>query len=117
MFFISQKIEDASIISLNLDFSNKRTKFKITASLQKESPQQEVRLSDVIHSHLRTLIKQELFLLSGRADYYSSRRGPQVILAGSNSKNYEVPQSFETQRINTRGAFLHLSQFIIVLSY
>lgn len=38
----NEKIEDNSVISLNLDFTNKRTKFKITASLQKESPQQEV---------------------------------------------------------------------------
>lgn len=40
--FSFQKIEDASVVSFNLEFSNKRTKFKITASLQKESPQQEV---------------------------------------------------------------------------
>jgi cullin 2 len=38
----SQRIEDASVVSFNLDFSNKRTKFKITAALQKETPQQEV---------------------------------------------------------------------------
>lgn len=43
---LSQKIEDASTVSFNLEFTNKRTKFKITASLQKESPQQEVRPFD-----------------------------------------------------------------------
>lgn len=48
VFFItfyvySQKIEDSSVLSLNLEFTNKRTKFKITASMQKESPQQEVK--------------------------------------------------------------------------
>lgn len=43
-FSIQQKIEDASTVSFNLDFSNKRTKFKITASLQKETPQQEVSI-------------------------------------------------------------------------
>ena len=35
-------MEDASIVEVNLDFTNKRTKFKITATLQKETPQQEV---------------------------------------------------------------------------
>ena len=28
-----------SVVSLNMDYSNKRTKFKITASLQKDSQQ------------------------------------------------------------------------------
>lgn len=43
MAYVSlQKIEDSSVLSLNLEFTNKRTKFKITASMQKESPQQEV---------------------------------------------------------------------------
>lgn len=35
-------MEDASFVEVNLDFTNKRTKFKITATLQKETPQQEV---------------------------------------------------------------------------
>ncbi|CAO1413455.1 unnamed protein product [Diamesa serratosioi] len=38
----SEKMEDGSFVEVNLDFTNKRTKFKITATLQKETPQQEV---------------------------------------------------------------------------
>ncbi len=33
-------MEDSTLVKVNLDFSNKRTKFKITAALQKESPQE-----------------------------------------------------------------------------
>lgn len=37
----SETLDDATEVKLNLDYSNKRTKFKITAALQKET-QQEV---------------------------------------------------------------------------
>lgn len=73
-----QKIEDASVVSFNLEFSNKRTKFKITASLQKESPQQEViTLACSLSSD---------YLISffpGRADAHPSRRGQETLSASS----------------------------------
>lgn len=36
----SDQMEGATEIKLNLDYSNKRTKFKITAALQRETPQE-----------------------------------------------------------------------------
>lgn len=36
----SEFFSDNTIISLNLEYSNKRTKFRITAALQKETPQE-----------------------------------------------------------------------------
>lgn len=36
----SEQLEDSTEIKLNLDYSNKRTKFKITAALQRETPQE-----------------------------------------------------------------------------
>ena len=39
-------MDDTALVKVNLDFSNKRTKFKITATLQKESPQ-EVKMFTV----------------------------------------------------------------------
>uniref|UniRef100_A0A1B0G4W6 Cullin-2 n=1 Tax=Glossina morsitans morsitans TaxID=37546 RepID=A0A1B0G4W6_GLOMM len=36
----SENLEDNTKIELNLDYSNKRTKFKITSALQKETPQE-----------------------------------------------------------------------------
>lgn len=36
----SENLEGNTEIRLNLDYSNKRTKFKITAALQKETPQE-----------------------------------------------------------------------------
>uniref|UniRef100_A0A1A9VZX7 Cullin-2 n=1 Tax=Glossina brevipalpis TaxID=37001 RepID=A0A1A9VZX7_9MUSC len=36
----SENLEDSTKIELNLDYSNKRTKFKITSALQKETPQE-----------------------------------------------------------------------------
>lgn len=43
----SKVINDASIFRLNKDYSNKRTKFKITAVIQKETSQQEVEQTHV----------------------------------------------------------------------
>lgn len=36
----SEALDDETEVKLNLDYSNKRTKFKITAALQKETPQE-----------------------------------------------------------------------------
>lgn len=36
----SEQLEGSTEIKLNLDYSNKRTKFKITAALQRETPQE-----------------------------------------------------------------------------
>lgn len=36
----SEQLEGSTEIRLNLDYSNKRTKFKITAALQRETPQE-----------------------------------------------------------------------------
>lgn len=36
----SESLDDETEVKLNLDYSNKRTKFKITAALQKETPQE-----------------------------------------------------------------------------
>lgn len=36
----SENLEDNTKIELNLDYTNKRTKFKITSALQKETPQE-----------------------------------------------------------------------------
>lgn len=36
----SEALDDDTEVKLNLDYSNKRTKFKITAALQKETPQE-----------------------------------------------------------------------------
>lgn len=36
----SEQLEESTEIKLNLDYSNKRTKFKITAALQRETPQE-----------------------------------------------------------------------------
>lgn len=36
----SEQLEGNTEIKLNLDYSNKRTKFKITAALQRETPQE-----------------------------------------------------------------------------
>lgn len=44
----SEALDDDTEVKLNLDYSNKRTKFKITAALQKETPQEvEHTLSSV----------------------------------------------------------------------
>lgn len=40
----SEAFADDTIISLNMAYSNKRTKFRITAALQKETPQEVIRL-------------------------------------------------------------------------
>lgn len=36
----SEQLDEATEIKLNFDYSNKRTKFKITAALQRETPQE-----------------------------------------------------------------------------
>lgn len=36
----SEQLEDSAVVNLNLDYSNKRTKFKISAALQRETPQE-----------------------------------------------------------------------------
>lgn len=36
----TEQLDDATEIRLNLDYSNKRTKFKISAALQRETPQE-----------------------------------------------------------------------------
>lgn len=36
----SEQLEGTAEVKLNLDYSNKRTKFKITAALQRETPQE-----------------------------------------------------------------------------
>lgn len=36
----SEQLDGSTEIKLNLDYSNKRTKFKITAALQRETPQE-----------------------------------------------------------------------------
>lgn len=40
MLCSTEQLEDATEIRLNLDYSNKRTKFKISAALQRETPQE-----------------------------------------------------------------------------
>lgn len=40
MIASSEALEDGTEVKLNLDYTNKRTKFKITAALQKETPQE-----------------------------------------------------------------------------
>lgn len=36
----SEQLDGTTEVKLNLDYSNKRTKFKITAALQRETPQE-----------------------------------------------------------------------------
>lgn len=36
---LSEDLNESTVISLNLNYSNKRTKFKINAAVQKETPQ------------------------------------------------------------------------------
>lgn len=36
----SEQLDDATEVSLNFDYSNKRTKFKITGAQQRETPQE-----------------------------------------------------------------------------
>lgn len=36
----SEQLDNATEIKLNMDYSNKRTKFKITVAMQKETPQE-----------------------------------------------------------------------------
>lgn len=38
--FVLQELTPETVLRLNLDYSNKRTKFRITAAVQKESPQE-----------------------------------------------------------------------------
>ena len=38
-FFLFQEVGVASVIKVNGNYSNKRTKFKVTAALQKDSQQ------------------------------------------------------------------------------
>lgn len=47
----SENLEDNTKIELNLDYTNKRTKFKITSALQKETPQ-EVNTNTHTHTNL-----------------------------------------------------------------
>ncbi|CRK97842.1 CLUMA_CG011218, isoform A [Clunio marinus] len=65
----TEKIEESSIVSFNLDFSNKRTKFKITASLQKESPQQEVE-----QTHTQVDEDRKLYLQAAIVRIMKSRK-------------------------------------------
>lgn len=61
-------MDDTALVKVNLDFSNKRTKFKITATLQKESPQ-EVKYTFTTKTNY-VLIK--INFISGRAHNHSS---------------------------------------------
>jgi len=65
----TEKIEDLSVVSFNLEFSNKRTKFKITASLQKESPQQEVE-----QTHTQVDEDRKLYLQAAIVRIMKSRK-------------------------------------------
>lgn len=40
LLFVQQELSPETTLRLNLDYSNKRTRFRITAAVQKETPQE-----------------------------------------------------------------------------
>lgn len=62
LFSIQEDIEAESTFSLNMNFSSKRTKFKITTSMQKDTPQASIvylfdKSSPQFHEGHKTIFK------------------------------------------------------------
>ena len=123
-----EEIEAESTFSLNMSFTSKRTKFKITTSMQKDTPQ--VQLSVLLKSFSRSFTVLLLFgseadvshvssdILGNWADEERRRRGPQNVFTSCYSENHEGSQGAPTQRPHPGGEWKpsHSKTFALISS-
>ena len=91
----------STTFKLNLDFSNKRTKFKITAVSQKEVPQVSlvIRVGKVINKFLLTATN------GSRADTRVRRRRQKTVSSSGHRKDHEGQESHLSQQSDSRSSF------------
>lgn len=118
-FCLQEEIEAESTFSLNMSFTSKRTKFKITTSMQKDTPQVRQMVIHPSQSFLKfccfPVVWQPRWHLkpcrisvwcSGNgADEERCRRGPQNVFTSCYSENHEGPQGAPTQRPHPGGVW------------
>lgn len=113
---LQEEIEAESTFSLNMSFTSKRTKFKITTSMQKDTPQVQYPIPLIAHPTMQTRLCQYVCLCvkpdfcvsnpaGDGADEECSGRGPQNVFTSCYSENHEGTQSAQTQRPHTGGEF------------
>lgn len=61
LFSLQEDVEAESTFSLNMNFSSKRTKFKITTSMQKDTPQASINFFDMNELELHEQYKTETY--------------------------------------------------------
>lgn len=104
-----EEIEAESTFSLNMSFTSKRTKFKITTSMQKDTPQVRQMVLHPRFSPLSAVLTSKNYrnifvCCSGNgADEERRRRGPQNVFTSCYSENHEGPQGAPTQRAHPGG--------------
>lgn len=109
-----EEIETESTFSLNMNFTSKRTKFKITTSMQKDTPQVRLQTSafDSFFSHSAVnLIPMSVWSLGDGADEERGRRGPKNVFTSCYSENHEGSQGAATQRPHPGGERKHFKTF------
>lgn len=90
----SEQLEGSAAINLNLDYTNKRTKFKISAALQRETPQEVEHTMSAVDEDRKLYLQAAIVRIMKSRKILKHNALIQEVIFNNNNKIYEIRSYF-----------------------